>query len=162
MKKRMVGIILILTASAAAAHGDLGHTKETFNAALAEQKEFGIAGAPEKFNRTIRLVMTDNMRFTPDKLRVKQGDTVKFVVTNKGRMLHEMVLGTAKDLQEHAEMMRKFPGMEHEEPHMTHVQPGKTEEIVWTFNRAGEFDYACLIAGHFEAGMVGKITVSKR
>jgi plastocyanin len=28
------------------------------------------------------------------------------------------------------------------------------------FNRPGEFDFACLIAGHYQAGMVGKITVT--
>jgi len=42
---------------------------------------------------------------------------------------------------------------------MAHVAPGKTGEIVWTFNRAGEFDFACLIPGHYDAGMVGKIKV---
>jgi uncharacterized cupredoxin-like copper-binding protein len=40
------------------------------------------------------------------------------------------------------------------------VAPGKTGEIVWTFNRAGQFDFACLIAGHYQAGMIGKITVA--
>jgi uncharacterized cupredoxin-like copper-binding protein len=70
-----------------------------------------------------------------------------------------MVLGTKKDLDEHAAMMVKFPDMEHEEPYMAHVGPGKTGEIIWTFNKPGTFDYACLIAGHYQAGMVGKVTV---
>ena len=66
---------------------------------------------------------------------------------------------TQADLDEHAALMVKFPGMEHDEPYMAHVAAGQTGEIVWTFNRAGEFDFACLIAGHYQAGMVGKIVV---
>lgn len=162
MKNRIAGLLLSLSASVASAHGDMQHAKTAFNAAEAEQKEFGIAGDPANVTRTITLAMTDNMRFTPNRLKVKQGETVKLVITNKGSTLHELILGTSRDLKEHAEMMRRFPDMEHDEPHMAHVKPGTSEEIVWTFNQPGEFDYACLIAGHFEAGMVGKITVSKR
>jgi uncharacterized cupredoxin-like copper-binding protein len=162
MKKCVAGLFLSLAASVASAHGDMSHAKTTFNAAETEQKEFGIAGDPAKVARTIELAMTDNMRFTPNRLKVRQGDTVKFVVTNKGTTLHEIILGTARDLKEHAEMMKKFPDMEHDEPHMAHVKPGTSGEIIWTFNQPGTFDYACLIAGHFEAGMIGKITVSKR
>jgi uncharacterized cupredoxin-like copper-binding protein len=72
------------------------------------------------------------------------------------------VLGTRKELDEHAALMMKFPGMEHDEPYMAHVPPARPAEIIWTFNRAGEFDFACLIAGHYQAGMVGKITVAAR
>lgn len=162
MKRHIAGLLLSLAASVAAAHGDALHAKRFFDATQAEQKEFGIAGDPAKVTRTIKLSMTDNMRFTTRKLRIRQGDTVKFVITNRGAMQHEMVLGTAMALLEHAEMMRNFPNMEHDEPHMAHVGPGKTEEMVWTFNRPGDFEYACLIAGHFEAGMVGKIAVLKR
>ena len=70
-----------------------------------------------------------------------------------------MVIGTADELKKHAEQMRKFPEMEHEEAYMAHVKPGKSGEIVWQFTKAGEFQFACLIPGHFEAGMVGKVTV---
>lgn len=162
MKKRIAGIFLSLAASIAGAHGETGQANKAFDPAQAEQKEFGIAGDPAKVTRTVHLSMSDKMRFTPGRLAVKQGDTVKFVITNKGRMLHEMVLGTRKDLQQHADMMKRFPDMEHDEPYMAHVKPGKTEEMVWTFNQPGEFDYACLIPGHFQAGMIGKIVVSKR
>jgi uncharacterized cupredoxin-like copper-binding protein len=84
---------------------------------------------------------------------------VRFVLHNKGKVLHEMVIGTMDELKEHAALMRKFPTMEHDAPYMAHVKPGATQEIVWQFNRPGEFNYACLVAGHFEAGMVGKVTV---
>jgi uncharacterized cupredoxin-like copper-binding protein len=107
----------------------------------------------------VRVSMSDRMRFTPSVLEVQSGETVKFVVTNNGKLMHEMVLGTQADLQQHADMMKRHPDMEHDEPHMVHVPPGKTGEIVWRFNRPGEFRFACLVGGHFEAGMVGKITV---
>ena len=103
--------------------------------------------------------MSDNMRFTPDKIDVKQGETIKIVINNTGAVLHELVIGSKKVLEEHAALMVKFPKMEHDEPYMAHVPPGKSGEIIWTFNKPGNFDFACLIAGHYQAGMVGKITV---
>lgn len=127
--------------------------------ARAEQKQFGIAGDPKNATRTIKVSMSDRMRFTPNSITVRHGETVKFVVTNRGKVLHEMVIGTMADFKEHAALMKKFPGMEHDEPHMAHVRPGKTGEIAWTFNEPGDFNFACLIAGHFESGMLGKITV---
>ena len=72
------------------------------------------------------------------------------------------MLGTPQALGAHAELMKKYPGMEHDEAHMAHVAAGRQGEIVWTFNRVGEFAFACLIPGHFEAGMVGKILVTSR
>lgn len=125
-----------------------------------EQLEWGIAGDAKKAKRTITVSMADTMRFTPEKILVKQGETVKIVMQNKGRILHEFVIGTQKVLDEHAALMVKFPNMEHDEPYMAHVPPGKSGTIIWTFNRAGEFDFACLIAGHYSAGMKGKISVS--
>ena len=106
--------------------------------------------------------MSDQMRFTPDHIEVRRGETVRIALKNEGKMLHEMVMGTKKVLEEHAALMVKFPEMEHEEPYMAHVPPGKTGEIVWTFNRPGDFDFACLIAGHYQAGMVGKIKVAAK
>ena len=101
------------------------------------------------------------MRFSPDKLEFKQGETVRFIVKNNGKQLHEMVIGTKKELDAHAALMVKFPTMEHDEPYMAHVAAGKTQDLIWTFNRAGEFEFACLIAGHYQAGMVGRISVLK-
>lgn len=161
---------LVLAALAAAgfaattgayAHGDADHkaAPKKYDASKVEDKSFGREGDPAKASRTIRVAMADTMRFTPAAITVKQGETVKLVATNKGQVMHEMVLGTSEDLKKHAELMRKFPGMEHEEPHMAHVKPGASGEIVWQFTKPGEFQFACLIPGHFEAGMVGKVTV---
>jgi uncharacterized cupredoxin-like copper-binding protein len=120
---------------------------------------FGRTGDARKAVRTVRIDMSDRMRFSPDSITVKQGDIVRFVVKNSGKVMHEMVLGTMQELEQHAELMKKHPGMEHDEPYMAHVAPGKAAEIVWQFTKAGEFYFGCLIPGHFEAGMVGRITV---
>lgn len=155
----LVAAALIGVSGAAAADGGHQHGKKSAGPVKKEQKEWGIAGDAVAAKRTIEISLTDTMRFSPDRIEVKQGETVRFVVKNTGKVMHELVLGTKKDLDAHAAMMAKFPGMEHDEPHMTHVGPGKTGEIVWTFNRPGEFDFACLIAGHYQAGMVGKVKV---
>ncbi len=151
-----VGLVA-LSASASFAHGNEEHKKA--GPVKMEQKPWGIAGTAKPGVRTVEIKMTDNMRFTPDLVEVKQGETVRFVHTNNGKIMHEFVLGTKKELDEHAALMKKFPGMEHDEPYMAHVAAGKKGEIVWNFNRVGEFDFACLLPGHYEAGMVGKIRV---
>ncbi|MES2972344.1 MAG: cupredoxin family protein [Pseudomonadota bacterium] len=156
----LLAAALLGTSLGAMAHGDEDHSKKAAGAVKKEQKDWGIAGDARAVKRTIVVTMTDNMRFTPDNIEVKQGETVKFVIKNDGKMMHEMVIGTKKVLDEHAALMVKFPNMEHEEPYMTHVAQGKTGEMIWNFNRAGDFDFACLIAGHYQAGMVGKIKVA--
>lgn len=140
------------------AHGDDAHAQKA-GPFKKEQKEWGVAGEAKAVTRTITVGMSDSMRFSPDKINVKQGETIKFVIKNSGKIMHELVIGNKKDLDEHAALMLKFPGMEHDEPYMAHVAPGKTGEIVWTFNKPGNFDFACLIAGHYQAGMTGTITV---
>jgi uncharacterized cupredoxin-like copper-binding protein len=142
-----------------AAAGPAGNTPGVI--VSTDEHAFGREGNPYKLTRTINIVMDDTMRFSPASVTIRQGDTIRFIVHNKGKLMHEMVLGTLDQLKAHGEMMKKHPGMEHDEPYMAHVQPGKREEIVWQFTKAGEFHYACLIAGHFEAGMIGNIKVTK-
>lgn len=150
--------LALLGASPVFAHGEEAHAKTT-GPVVKEQKAWGIAGDAKAVKRTIAIAMSDNMRFTPASIEVNQGDTVRLTLTNTGQVMHELVIGTQKELAEHAALMKRFPNMEHEEPYMAHVAPGKTGEIIWTFNRPGDFDFACLLPGHFEAGMVGKIVV---
>ena len=152
-----IAVGLLAIAGGALAHGD---EKHPVGPVKLEQTDWGIAGTAKPNTRTVEVRMLDTMRFSPDRIEVKQGQTVRFVVHNDGTQLHEFVIGTRKTNDEHAALMLKFPGMEHSEPYMTHVPPGKTGEIVWKFNRAGEFAFACLIAGHYQAGMVGTITVA--
>jgi uncharacterized cupredoxin-like copper-binding protein len=150
----------LLTLPALHAHSPAAHQNHhTKSVSPAEQKDWGIAGDPKKATRTIEIRMTDDMRFAPKEIQVKLGETVRLLAVNAGKVLHEIVIGTPQELKAHAEMMKKHPGMEHDEPYMAHVDPGKKGDIVWTFNRAGSFEFACLIPGHFEAGMIGRITV---
>ena len=151
---------LLLSAQPVEAHTNQGHANKPA-ATKKEQKDWGIAGDAKAVKRTVEFTMADNMRFAPNRLQVKQGETLRLVIKNQGKQLHEFVLGTQKELEEHAALMVKFPAMEHDEPYMAHVGAGKTGQIIWAFNRAGEFDFACLIAGHYAAGMVGKVKVTK-
>ncbi len=127
-----------------------------------EQKDWGIAGDAKMAKRTVEVSMLDTMRFSPEKIEATQGETIKFLIKNTGKVLHEFVIGTQKENDAHAALMVKFPNMEHSEPYMAHVAPGKTAEIIWTFNKPGDFYFACLIPGHYQAGMTGKITVTPR
>lgn len=140
------------------AHGEMAH-KPGGGMAAQDQKAWGVAGDAKAVKRTVEFKMGDDMRFTPDRLEVRQGETVRFVLRNHGELMHEFVIGTRKELDEHAALMMKFPGMEHDEPYMAHFAPGKSGEVIWNFNRPGEFDFACLIAGHYSAGMMGRIKV---
>ena len=152
-----IGVVAVLAPSAAFAHGD-SHSRKKVEM---KSTTFGQTGDPRKATRTVNVDMSDAMRFTPAEISLKRGATVRFVVTNSGKQMHEMVLGTIKELQDHAALMRKHPGMEHAEPYMAHVEPGKKVEIVWQFTKAGQFHYGCLIPGHFEAGMVGIVRVAQ-
>lgn len=144
-------LVISSTALAAGAHaGGHGHDDEAI----------GKPGTAARVNRTVTVDMTDNMRFSPAGINVKRNETVRFIVRNSGKIKHEFVLGTEKDLQEHYEQMKRFPEMEHADPNMVTVAPGKTGEVVWQFTRAGKVDFACLQPGHFEAGMKGYVKVA--
>lgn len=140
-------------------HGDTGHAARKVADTAGEQQPWGIAGDARAVSRTIPILMTDAMRFVPDRVEVRLGETIRFTHENRGAVMHEMVVGTPAALAEHAELMQRFPEMEHDEPWMAHIPPGGRGEMIWRFNRAGEFQFACLIPGHFQAGMVGTIKV---
>lgn len=151
---------LAFSVGSAYAHGEKSLAKKQAKAISKEETPFGREGDPRKVSRTINVDMSDRMRFAPAQLRIKRGETVRFRVKNSGQVMHEMVLGTLEELKAHAELMKKHPGMEHDEPYMAHVAPGKTQTMVWQFTKAGEFHYGCLVPGHFEAGMIGKVVVA--
>ena len=127
-----------------------------------EETAIGKPGVAAKVNRTITIEMNDSMRYSPADLQVKQGETIRFVVKNVGKVKHELSLGTQKDLMEHLEQMKKFPDMEHDEPNKITLAPGKQGEIIWQFTKAGPVNFACLMPGHYEAGMKGVVRVGKR
>ena len=139
-------------ALASGSHGG-GHSEET---------AIGKAGVATKTTRTVTVEMADNMRYTPSEIQVKKGETVRFVVKNVGKVRHELSLGTEKELLEHLEQMKKNPGMEHDEPSKITLDAGKQGEIVWQFTKAGKVNFACLMPGHFEAGMKGQVKVGAK
>ncbi len=157
------GIALIaatlLSANAWAGEGPSGHSHshshgETFSA--------GEPGNPKKPSRTVKVTMGEadgKMLFVPARIEVKRGEQIKFVLRNNGELEHEFVLASTADNLKHAEAMKNNPNMAHEEPNGRQLAPKKTSELVWKFTKAGEFEYACLIPGHREAGMIGTIVV---
>ena len=143
--------------SVAWAHGEKVRVQRP--AGPPEQKDWGIAGDRRRARRRLDVRMSDRMRFSPAHIDVAEGETVRLVIHNDGKLMHEFVIGTRAENERHAAWMVQFPNMEHDEPYMAHVAPGRRGEIVWTFNRPGTFEFACLIAGHYPAGMVGTIRV---
>ncbi len=124
-----------------------------------ENSSIGKPGLAKNVNRTIKVGMTDDMKFNPSSIQVKQGETIRFQIKNLGKTKHEMVLGTDEDLKEHYKQMMKFPGMEHAEPNMVTLDAGATGEIVWQFTKTGKVQFACLQPGHYDAGMKGSVSV---
>jgi uncharacterized cupredoxin-like copper-binding protein len=111
---------------------------------------------------SVSLVETDDgeMLFEPREFAFKAGETVQFTITNDGEAEHEFVMDTLDNNAKHKKMMEKFPEMEHDDPNAIRLQPGKKGTIVWNFANAGTFEFACLIPGHYEAGMHGALTVN--
>lgn len=153
----------LMSTGLAMAHGDEDHKANAADGHAHEHHDsdaIGVAGEAAKASRTVTVDMSDKMRFTPATLAVRQGETVRFVVKNSGALKHEFVLGTEKELKAHSELMKKFPEMEHSDPNMVTVAPGKTGEVVWKFTNPGKVDFACLQPGHYDAGMKGAVTVA--
>ena len=154
-------LALLLTASGAAvAHGDDDHKADGSAKHEDHASALGKPGDAKKVSRTVNITMSDSMRFSPASVSAKKGETIRFVLKNEGKLKHEMVLGTVTELKEHAALMVKFPQMEHADPNQASVEPGKTGELIWQFTKAGTFNFACLQAGHYEAGMRGQVVVA--
>lgn len=156
LRKAIAAVAALMMTGAAAAAGDHGghgaHGKES--------SAVGQPGKAAQASRTVEVDMFDTMRFKPETIDAKQGETIRFLVKNSGKVRHEMVIGTPQELKEHYAMMMKMPGMEHADENMLTVDPGKTGELVWQFTRAGTVDFACLQPGHYDAGMKGQVKVA--
>ena len=145
--------VALLTSSAAVTVVS-AHEEGTFSA--------GEPGNPKKAARVVLVTMREGdgkMMFVPDKVEVRKGEQIRFVLTNTGRLEHEFILATSEENLKHAEEMKKNPDMEHDDPNGKRVAPTKKSEIVWRFTKTGTFEYGCLIPGHREAGMIGTIIV---
>jgi uncharacterized cupredoxin-like copper-binding protein len=122
---------------------------------------FGQPGKADQVQRTIEVKALDTMRYDPQTFTVKAGETIRFVVTNVGRLKHEFIIGDPAEQRAHAEMMRKMPGMEHEDPNALNLEPGETKTLIWQFGQAGVVEVACHVPGHYEAGMVAQVKVGE-
>jgi uncharacterized cupredoxin-like copper-binding protein len=122
----------------------------------------GEPGNPKRPFKTVEISMHEGdgkMYYVPERLDVKRGEQIKFVITNVGLLAHEFVVADTKDNLKHAALMQKYPDMEHDDPNGKTLQPNAKTELLWRFSKRGEFEFACLIPGHREAGMTGKIVV---
>jgi uncharacterized cupredoxin-like copper-binding protein len=122
----------------------------------------GVPGDPKKPARTIEVVMKEEyggMEYVPNRIEVKRNEQIRFVLKNVDIQTHEFVLASTADNLKHAALMRKFPDMEHDDPNGKTLPPKGNAEILWRFTKRGDFEFGCLIPGHREAGMVGKVVV---
>jgi uncharacterized cupredoxin-like copper-binding protein len=153
---KLAAIAILLSAGAAiAGPGGAGHGH-------GDDTAYGKPGDPKKPARIVTIAMSEKdgkMLFIPDRIEVRRGEQVKFALRNNGELDHELVLATLEENLKHAIEMQKNPDMEHDDPNAKRLAPKKTGEIVWQFTKAGEFDFSCLIPGHREAGMTGKVIV---
>lgn len=153
-----VGAVAIVafasTSSVFAGPGAAGHHDK--------EVAYGKPGDPKKPARVIQIRMGEGdgkMFFAPALVEIKRGEQVRFKLMNGGELDHELVLATLEENLKHAVEMQKNPDMEHDDPNAKRLAPKKSGDIVWHFTKAGEFDFSCLIPGHREAGMTGKIIV---
>lgn len=123
----------------------------------------GDPGDPAMPARTIEVKMTEGagtMAFEPNRVEVKTGEQIRFVIANTGELDHEFMLDSTENNAKHKAAMEKNPEMEHDDPNGKRLEPKKTSEILWRFDKAGTFEFACLIPGHYEAGMHGVVVVT--
>lgn len=126
------------------------HAHESYSA--------GEPGNPGEPSRTIEIEM-DEMTYEPIRIEVKRGEQIHFVLRNAGTEDHEFLLATTRENLKHAEVMKKYPHMEHDDPNGVRVAPKKSAEILWKFTKTGVFEYSCLIPNHRDYGMIGHVTV---
>lgn len=122
----------------------------------------GEPGNPKRTSKTIAITMRESdgkMLFSPSRIEVRQGEQVKFVLTNAGHLDHEFMIATPEENQKHAVLMQKYPDMVHEDPNGRTVKTKQKGELIWRFTKRGTFEFACLMPGHYEAGMLGTIIV---
>ena len=149
--------LAVLAGPVSAAPGTPGHHHNggvTYSA--------GEPGDPKKPAQVIVVTMREGdgeMLFFPERLEVRKGEQVRFLLRNNGLLDHEFVVATTEENLKHAEEMRKNPDMEHDDPNAKRITSKKASELVWKFTKAGQFEFGCLIPGHREAGMTGIIVV---
>ena len=161
-KTVLIGLIAFVVSNTASAAID-SHAMEGHSSMMNHQNMSSEHGAVyDTPTRNIAVTARDDMTFSPAKWSFKKGELVRFVITNEGRINHEFVIGGKAEMQEHAEMMKAMPHMEHEQGNAVSLNPGATRELVWRFASSGVFEAACNVPGHYEAGMKSIISVAAR
>lgn len=156
--KRTAATLFAMAMMSSPAWAEAGHSGHRHDDSFSA----GEPGDAKKPARIVQITMGEadgRMLFTPAKLELKKGEQVKFVLRNSGALEHEFLLASTTDTLKHAEAMKKNPDMEHDKPNGKKLAPKGTGEIVWKFSKAGDFEYACLIPGHREAGMISTVSV---
>ena len=151
-----LGLIAGSLPNHALAHGDEEH------GAGAETFAAGEPADPKQPFRVVELAMTEGdgtMAFSPATVEVKKNEQIKFIIKNTGSLDHEFMLDSTEHNAKHKIAMEKNPEMEHDDPNGIRLQSSKSGEIFWKFSKGGTFEFACLIPGHYEAGMHGKVVV---
>lgn len=146
--------ILAIAGAVTAAVADPGHNHAHFSA--------GVPGDPKKPTRVVEVIMKEGqgtMEYVPNRIEVKRNEQIRFVLKNDGELTHEFMLASVEENAKHAALMQKYPDMEHDDPNAKTLQAKARSEILWRFSKKGEFEFACLIPGHREAGMHGTIIV---
>ncbi|MGH8677514.1 MAG: cupredoxin domain-containing protein [Burkholderiales bacterium] len=138
---------------------DEGHHHHDDAAHHADVSKAGKPGKPARIDVPIPVATLDQMRYEPAEFSFKRGQTVKFIVTNKGRLAHEFGIGALEEQKAHAEMMKSMPDMKHDDPNVVTIDPGQTKELIWRFTKRGTFQIGCHVPGHYEAGMAALVRV---
>jgi uncharacterized cupredoxin-like copper-binding protein len=163
--KRIASVAAVALASvlfATSTHADPGHARHGHSGHDHRETTYGRPGDDRKAGRIVQVVMKEAdgaTLFAPNRLEVRQGEQVHFVLRNQGELEHELVIGTAEANRRHAEEMALHPDMAHDDPNAKRLKPRTSGVLRWQFTKPGEFEYACLIPGHREAGMVGIVLV---
>lgn len=126
----------------------------------------GAPGSAAEVGRTIEITMLEtddgDMIFEPKSIEIHKNETIRFVVNNAGELEHEFVLDDHDGVMEHKAMMERSPETNHDDPNSVRLQSGENGEIFWHFTNPGSFEFACLLPGHYDAGMKGDIAVSDK
>ena len=133
--------------------------KDAVFGSYGDQQPFGRVGMSSEVSRNVAINMSDQFRFDPETITVGLGETLRLSFQNTGQQTHDWIFGTAFEISEYMEMMRRSPDREQNEPQNIQLKPGEEHELVWQFNKQGNFEYACLQPGHYEAGMRGTLAV---
>ncbi|MGH8537339.1 MAG: cupredoxin domain-containing protein [Gammaproteobacteria bacterium] len=168
MKFHLMFLVALLAAQTASggdpdpsAHGGQAVTRHGHHDSAhgAGNRAVGQPGHPDRVDRSIAVITSDAMRYDPPEITVRSGEIIRFEVKNDGKLRHEFMIGDATEQRTHSEMMKRDPGMVHNDPNTLTLEAGEGKTLVWQFGEAGELEIGCHVPGHYEAGMLARVRV---